>query len=80
MDVFVVPYLLTSHEVIGQALSGEVGQKLFRLMEGKGVKPLLWFFQTRTMIYTSKDKPLKLPEDFKGKKMRGTSKIMNKGV
>jgi len=80
MDVFVVPYLITSYPVIEAALSGEVGKKLFQLMEGKGVKPLLWFFQTRTMVYTSRDKPLKLPEDFRGKKMRGTSKIMNKGV
>ncbi len=80
MDVFVVPYLMTEFGVIERALSGEMGARLFQLMEAKGVKPLLWFFQTRTMAYTSKDRPLKLPEDFKGKKMRGTSKIMNKGV
>jgi len=80
MDIFVVPYLITSYPVVERTLTGEVGKKLFQWMEAKGVKPLMWLFQTRTMIYTSKDKPLRLPDDFKGKKMRGTSKIMNKGV
>jgi C4-dicarboxylate-binding protein DctP len=80
MDIFVVPYLITSYEVVDKALNGPVGDKLMGLLAQKGVKPLMWLFQTRTMVYTSNDKPLLLPADFKGKKMRGTSKIMNKGV
>ena len=39
----------------------------------------MWLLQCRTNLYTSNDAPLILPEDFKGKKMRGTSKIMNLG-
>ena len=39
--------------------------------------PIMWVLQCRTNIYTSKDKPLIMPSDFKGKKIRGTSKIMN---
>lgn len=80
MDVFVVPYLITDYKVVQEVLNGKVGAELFGLMEKKGVKPLMWTFQTRTMIYTSNDKLLKMPADFKGKKMRGTSKIMNRGV
>jgi tripartite ATP-independent transporter DctP family solute receptor len=80
MDLFVVPYLITDYEVVKNVLYGSVGESLFGLMAKKGVKPLMWTFQTRTMIYTSNEKNLKMPEDFKGKKMRGTSKIMNKGV
>ncbi len=80
MDLFVVPYLITEYEVVKKVLNGAVGTKLFELMAGKKVKPLLWNFQTRTMIYTSNDSPLIMPEDFKNKKMRGTSRIMNKGV
>lgn len=80
MDVFVVPYLITKYEVVQEVLNGKVGAELFGLLEKKGVKPLMWAFQTRTMIYTSNEKLLKMPSDFKGKKMRGTSKIMNKGV
>jgi len=37
----------------------------------------MWLLQCRTNIYTSNDEPLIMPEDFKNKKMRGTSKIMN---
>ena len=80
MDVFVVPYLITEYKVVQEVLNGQVGSDLFGLLQKKGVKPLLWFFQTRTMIYTSNNKLLLKPSDFKGKKMRGTSKIMNKGV
>lgn len=80
MDLFVVPYLITDYGVIKNVLNGGVGNRLFELLSAKGVKPLMWEFQTRTMIYTTNEKLLKMPEDFKGKKMRGTSKIMNKGV
>ncbi len=80
MDIFVVPYLITEYTVVEKALEGSLGAKLFDSMKAKGVQPLMWMFQTRTMIYTSNDKPLLMPDDFKGKKMRGTSKIMNKGV
>ena len=80
MDLFVVPYLVTEYEVVQEVLNGQAGIELFGLMEKKGVKPIMWTFQTRTMVYTSNEKPLLMPSDFKGKKMRGTSKIMNKGV
>lgn len=80
MDLFVVPYLITEYGVVKDVLNGSVGGTLFGLMAEKGVKPLMWTFQTRTMIYTSNDKVLKLPADFNGMKMRGTSKIMNQGV
>ena len=80
MDLFVVPYLITEYGVVKDVINGSVGETLFGLMAQKGVKPMMWSFQTRTMIYTSNDKVLKLPADFNGMKMRGTSKIMNKGV
>jgi C4-dicarboxylate-binding protein DctP len=79
MDLFIVPFLVTKIPVIDKAMSGEVGATLFKKMETKGVVPVMWMLQTRTNIYTSKDKPLILPADFKGKKIRGTSKIMNLG-
>jgi tripartite ATP-independent transporter DctP family solute receptor len=79
MDVFIVPFLVTELPVIEKAMSGEVGAMLFKKMETKGVVPLMWMLQTRTNIYTSNNAPVILPNDFKGKKMRGTSKIMNLG-
>ncbi|MEW6264498.1 MAG: TRAP transporter substrate-binding protein DctP [Thermodesulfobacteriota bacterium] len=79
MDIFLVPFLVTDIPVIDQAISGEVGAALFKKMETKGVAPVMWMLQTRTNIYTSKAKPLVMPADFKGQKIRGTSKIMNLG-
>lgn len=79
MDIFIVPFLITKIPVIDRAIHGEVGATLFKKMEAKGVVPLMWMLQTRTNIYTSRDKFLLLPADFKGKKIRGTSKIMNLG-
>jgi len=79
MDIFIVPFLITKIPVIDKAIHGDVGATLFRKMESKGVVPLMWMLQTRTNIYTSRDKFLLMPADFKGKKIRGTSKIMNLG-
>lgn len=77
MEVFLVPYLVTEISTIDRIFSGEVGKRLFKSLETKGVVPIMWLLQTRRNIYTSKDKFLLTPDDFKGKKMRGTSKIMN---
>ena len=79
MDAFIVPFLVTELPVIEKAMSGEVGAFLFKKMEAKGVVPLMWMLQTRTNIYTSNNAPAILPQDFNGKTMRGTSKIMNLG-
>lgn len=79
MDLSVVPFLITELPVIEKVIEGNVGAKLFRMMKSKKVVPLMWLLQCRTNLYTSNDAPLLLPKDFKGKKMRGTSKIMNLG-
>lgn len=79
MDTFLIPFFITEIPVIDKVIHGKVGATLFGMMEEKGVVPIMWLLQTRTNIYTSNDNPLLLPEDFKGKKMRGTSKIMNLG-
>ena len=79
MDVVLIPWLITDLPVIEKAISGEPGAILFKAMESKGVVPLMWLLQCRTNLYTSNDTPLIMPEDFKNKKMRGTSKIMNLG-
>ncbi len=79
MDVVLIPWLVTDLSLIEKVLTGEAGAKLFQAMASKGVVPLMWFVQCRTNLYTSNAGPLLLPKDFQGKKMRGTSKIMNLG-
>ena len=79
MDVVLIPWLVTDLDTIEKTLNGEAGAILFKALESKGVVPLMWLLQCRTNMYTSNGEPLILPQDFKGKKMRGTSKIMNLG-
>jgi C4-dicarboxylate-binding protein DctP len=79
MDTFIIPYFITDLDTIEKVIDGEIGDRLFAMMSKKGVVPLMWLLQTRNNIYTSNETLLKMPEDFAGKKMRGTSKIMNLG-
>ena len=79
MDTFIIPFLLTDIGLIEKAMDGEVGAKFDSMLQAKGVVPIMWLLQTTRNVYTSNEKVLKLPEDFKGKKMRGSSKIMNLG-
>ena len=79
MDTFIIPFLLTDIDLIEKAMDGEVGTRFNHMLQAKGVVPILWLLQTTRNVYTSNEKVLKMPADFKGKKMRGTSKIMNLG-
>lgn len=79
MDIFTIPYFLTDSHIIEKAMEGKFGARLNSKLQAKGVVPLMWLLQTTKDIYTSNDKVLKMPADFKGKKMRGTSKMMNLG-
>jgi TRAP-type C4-dicarboxylate transport system substrate-binding protein len=79
MDVVLIPWLVTDLSTIEKTIDGEAGAILFKAIESKGVVPLMWLLQCRTNMYSSNNAPLIMPNDFKGKKMRGTSKIMNLG-
>lgn len=80
VEIFEVPFLLVEPKVIEKSLKGFVGDRLSQLIQAKGVVPIMWLNQSRWQLYTSNDKLLKAPADFKGKKIRGTSKAMNLGT
>jgi TRAP-type C4-dicarboxylate transport system substrate-binding protein len=79
MDTFIIPFLLTDIAQVQKAMEGEVGHRFDSMLQAKGVVPIMWLLQTTRNVYTSNQQVLKLPADFKGKKMRGTSKVMNLG-
>lgn len=79
LDTFIIPFLLTDIALVEKAMNGEVGARFDRMLQAKGVVPLMWLLQTTRNVYTSNQQILKMPDDFKGKKMRGASKIMNLG-
>jgi C4-dicarboxylate-binding protein DctP len=75
MNVMVIPYLFPELEKIRKFPGSEAAKLLDGKLEEKGVHNIAWFYITRQAIYTSKDKPLLKPEDFKGIKIRGFNKI-----
>jgi TRAP-type C4-dicarboxylate transport system substrate-binding protein len=75
MNVMVIPYLFPELEKIKKFPGSEAAKLLDKKLEEKGVHNIAWFYITREAIYTSNDKPILKPEDFKGIKIRGFNKI-----
>ncbi|QQE76495.1 DctP family TRAP transporter solute-binding subunit [Brevibacillus composti] len=75
MGIFDVPYAIpTSYELAGKALSGSVGDKLKAEMEKKGAKVLL-FADYGYAQFANSARPLKMPADFQGLKIRSIGHI-----
>ena len=80
MNVTLMPYSFTNLETMGKFADSPVAQFLNSKLESKGVKNVAWLFITNTSIFTSNDKPLIVPEDFKGVKIRGLNKLVDSGL
>lgn len=74
MGVFDVPYAFTDYEAAGNALNGELGEKLRNAMEEKGAKVLM-FADYGFVQFANNKHPLKSPDDFKGLKIRSIGDI-----
>jgi len=74
-EVFDLPFILPSKAALRKVTDGPLGQKLMGLLEPKGIKGLAyWDNGFKDM---SANKPLRMPEDFKGLKMRiQSSKVL----
>jgi len=74
-EVFDLPYILPSKAALRRVTDGPVGHRLFSLLEPKGIKGLA--FWDNGFKVMSANRPLRLPEDFKGLKMRvQSSKVL----
>src|SRR5436853_6409162 len=74
-EVFDLPFILPSKEALRKVTDGPLGKKLMGLLEPKGIKGLAyWDNGFKDM---SANKPLRMPEDFRGLKMRiQSSKVL----
>src|SRR6195256_5132469 len=74
-EVFDLPFILPSKAALRKVTDGALGQKLMGLLEPKGIKGLAyWDNGFKDM---SANKPLRMPDDFKGLKMRiQSSKVL----
>lgn len=67
-ELFDLPYIFDSYEDLHKVTTGPVGKSLLNLLSGKGLLGLAYWDNGFKVM--SANKPLKMPEDFRGLKMR----------
>lgn len=71
MNVTVAPFAFGDLEIWRKWPDSEAAGFLSDKLLEKGVRNIVWMFQTNTSVFTTKGKFLVTPEDFQGVKMRG---------
>ena len=75
-EVFDLPYVFPSKDVLYRVTEGPVGKELFRKLEPKGITGLAYWDNGFKIM--SSNKPMRTPADFKGMKMRiQSSKVLD---
>ncbi|HEV7618789.1 MAG TPA: TRAP transporter substrate-binding protein [Burkholderiaceae bacterium] len=75
-EVFDLPYIFPNKEVLNRVTEGQVGKDLFRKLDSKGITGLA-YWDNGFKVMTA-NKPLKVPADFRGQKMRiQSSKVLD---
>ncbi len=69
LNLFAMPFLFPSYRALDAVEEGEPGQRLFKLIEAKGVIPLAWGENGFRELTNSK-RPVRRPEDLAGLKIR----------
>ncbi len=80
MNVTIIPYFMSSVDKMKKFPGSEPAKMLDAKMEAKGVKNIAWIVDANDGIFTSNKAPLIKPEDFKGVKIRGLSKLFDAGL
>ena len=70
------PFLVTSYDQGAKWKTAEVGKALSKIVEDKGVKFVAWVWQAGG-VASRKEKPVLVPDDVKGLKIRGGSREMD---
>ena len=69
LNLFSMPFLYPSYRALDAVQDGEPGQRLFKLIESKGVVPLAWAENGFRELTNSK-RPIRAPENLSGLKIR----------
>ncbi|MEI8145015.1 MAG: TRAP transporter substrate-binding protein DctP [Alphaproteobacteria bacterium] len=69
MSLFSLPFLMPDHKAFDAIISGDVWQRLFKVMESRDVVPLAWGENGFREISNSK-RPIATPADLRGLKIR----------
>ncbi len=74
-ELFDLPYIFPNRETLHRVMDGEIGKKLFTLLEPKGIIGLAYW--DNGFKHMSANRPLRNVDDFKGLKMRiQSSKVL----
>jgi C4-dicarboxylate-binding protein DctP len=74
-EVFDLPYLFDSYDELHKVTNGPIGKGLLDKLDAKGIKGLAYWDNGFKVL--SSNKPIRLPGDFKGQKMRiQSSKVL----
>ncbi len=68
LNLFSMPFLMPDYAAIDALTQGEVGKKIFQVVEKAGVVPLAWGENGLRELTNSK-RPIRTPEDLKGLKI-----------
>jgi C4-dicarboxylate-binding protein DctP len=75
-ELFDIPYIFPSKDVLYRVTEGPIGKDLFKKLESKGITGLAYWDNGFKVM--SANKPLHVPADFKGLKMRiQSSKVLD---
>ncbi|MFV0474160.1 MAG: TRAP transporter substrate-binding protein DctP [Pikeienuella sp.] len=80
MNVTIAPYAFADLDIWRNWHKSEAAAFLDEKLLEKGVKNVVWMFQTNTSVFTSNGKFLLTPEDFRGVKMRGLVPSFDAGL
>ena len=80
MNVTLMPFAFTDLALLQDFSASPVAAFLEEELAAKGVTNLAWLFTTRMSIFTSGEKPLVVPEDFQGVKIRGLNRLVDSGL
>jgi TRAP-type transport system periplasmic protein len=69
LNLFSLPFLMPDYAAVDSLTQGEVGKKIFTILEKDGVVPLAWG-ENGTRELTNSKRPIKQPSDLKGMKIR----------
>ena len=69
LNLFSMPFLMPDYAAVDALTQGEVGKKIFQVVEKAGVVPLAWG-ENGTRELTNSKRPVKSPQDLKGMKIR----------
>lgn len=79
VQVFSIPYLMTSPEKIRAFYGSGAAKLLDEKLQKKGVTNIAWLLDANNSTFTSQKQPLIQPKDFAGVKIRGLSRLSDVG-